>query len=233
MKQKLPYLLLVFSLFFGFNTIQAQCTPDPDCTEMICPAELSTAYESEAYDETITINVPAEYEGFTVHHIDVLTINNFPAGLSYICQDNDCSFYPEIPKCISITGTPEAGTTGTYGLEIVLEAFINVGGNPVSVGEIQQYLNMVVELESGIYTYSISEGMGIQVNPNPFQNSINITTNSISNNNLHIFDISGKEVIYIESFKQENLDISYLQSGVYFLQIENGKNTETVKIMKQ
>ena len=233
MKKTLPFLMLAFGLLFSFNMVQAQCTPDPDCTELICPAELNTAYEGEFYDETLTFYVPLIWEGFTVHHIDVLSITNLPSGIVYECQDFECSFYPEVIKCISFTGAPEAGTTGEYELLLTMEGFIDVGGNPMSIGELEETLTMTVELESGIYTYSISESMDLQVNPNPFQNSINISTNSTSSYSLHIFNISGEEVTYIETFNQNNLDISYLDSGIYFLQIESDTKTETVKIIKQ
>ena len=232
MKKTLPFLMLVFGLFFGFNMAQAQCTPDPNCTELICPVELSTAYEAEAYDETGTINVPQTWDGFTVHHIDVLSITNFPAGLSYVCQNNDCEFLPEIPKCISITGTPEAGTAGTYELLLTLEGFIDVGGNGISIGELQETLTMTVSIIDGIETAVIS-GLALEANPNPFQNSLKISTNASSNYSLRIFDVSGKEVINIPSFKEDVLDVSNLDYGVYFLQVQSENKTETIKIIKQ
>ncbi|MCK5774645.1 MAG: T9SS type A sorting domain-containing protein [Bacteroidales bacterium] len=232
MKKTLPFLMLAFVLFFGFNMVHAQCTPDPDCTELICPAELATAYEAEAYDETITINVPLTWDGFTVHHIDVLSISNFPANIGYVCQDNDCSFYPEIPKCISITGTPEAGASGEYELLLTLEGFIDVGGNAMSIGELEETLIMTVSIVDGIETAVIS-GLALEVNPNPFQNSIKISTNASSDYSLRIFDVSGKEITSIPSFKKDILDVSNLDYGVYFLQVQSENKTETIKIIKQ
>ena len=232
MKKTLPFLMLAFGLFFGFNTVHAQCIPDPDCTELICPAELPIAYEAEAYDEVITFNVPLTMSGYTVHHIDVLTITNFPIGLDYACQDYECSFYPEIPKCISITGTPEVGAAGEYELLLTLEGFIDVGGNPMSIGELEETINMTVSIVDGIETAVIS-GLALEVNPNPFQNNIKVSTNASNDYSLRIFDVSGKEITYISSFKEEILDVSDLDYGVYFLQIQSENKTETIKIIKQ
>ena len=232
MKKTLPFLMLAFGMFFGFNMAQAQCIPDPDCTELICPAELPTAYEAEAYDEVITFNVPLSWDGFTVHHLDVLSITNFPTNIDYVCQDNNCSFYPEIPKCISITGTPEVGAAGEYEILLTLEGFIDVGGNPMSIGELEETLIMTVSIVDGIET-AVFSGLALEVNPNPFQNSIKISTNSSSDYSLRIFDVSGKEITYISSFKQDILDVSNLDYGVYFLQVQSENKTETLKIIKQ
>lgn len=138
--KKLYYLILLFvGLFLSIININAQCTPDPDCTDPqgdgeYCPTEFPNAVEDEFYEQTLTVIAPVEQGGFTLHHIDVLNIGNIPPGMSYQCQNDDCSFYPSTPKCISIFGTPEVGSWGEYNLHLTIEIFIDVVGNPVSIG---------------------------------------------------------------------------------------------------
>ncbi len=140
MKKFFTFFILFSALFFFAGNSFAQCTPDPDCIDVggdgeFCPTEFPNAVEDEYYEQTLTVIAPVEQEGFTLHHIEVLDIGNIPPGMSYQCQDNDCSFYPATPKCINIFGTPAIGSWGSYNLQITIEIFINILGNPVSIGE--------------------------------------------------------------------------------------------------
>lgn len=138
--KKLYLLIIIFAgLLLSSNQLSAQCTPDPDCTDPqgdgeYCPTEFPNAVEDEFYSQTLTVIAPVEQGGFTLHHIDVLSIENIPPGMNYQCQNDDCSFYPASPKCISISGTPEIGSWGEYNLHLTIEIFIDVAGNAISIG---------------------------------------------------------------------------------------------------
>ena len=140
MRKHLLFILLFFGVLFHWNMVHAQCTPDPDCTDpegdgQYCPTELPNAVEAEEYDEVITIIAPIQVQGQDIHHIEVISINNIPPGMNFQCQDDDCTFWPGIARCISIYGTPEVDSWGTYQLEITLGIWIDLLGNPVYLGE--------------------------------------------------------------------------------------------------
>ena len=51
-----------------------------------------------------------------------------------------------------------------------------------------------------------------------------------------IFDITGKQLIHIGKkiyFNSENINVSYLKPGIYFVQLEIDNNTKTIKFIKR
>lgn len=166
--------MIAFIGSFALSTnIYAQCTPDPECVDTqgdgeYCPSELPNAVEDEYYDQTLTIIAPLEQGGFTLHHVDVLDIGNIPPGMNYQCQNDNCSFYPATPKCISIYGTPEVDSWGEYNLYLSIEIFIDVAGNPVSIGTITDS-SAVVYIEPQLHGDFLINGA---------------TPNEVCNNNL-------------------------------------------------
>ena len=73
----------------------------------------------------------------------------------------------------------------------------------------------------------------ISVYPNPAQDEIFIKSKATIYN-IVLYDISGKVVKnYRESEKlNTHLDISSLQTGIYFLHVESGAGAEIIKVMK-
>jgi len=140
--KKFTIILIVFvGLLFNY-TANAQCTPDPNCSDPegdgeYCPSQFPNAVEDEYYEETLTIIAPISQQGIVIHHIDLLSITNIPPGMNYQCQDDDCSFWPGIAKCVNVSGTPDIGSWGTYKLYLSIEIFMDVNGFPVSLGVVQ------------------------------------------------------------------------------------------------
>jgi len=159
MKTFIKSLSIILFLLLGLNSLFAQCEPDPDCTEMLCPTEFEPAVEDEYYEQVLTINLPEEIQGINIHHIDLLSIGNIPPGMIYECQDMDCTFWPLVPKCVQISGTPEIDSWGDYRLYLTFEVFMDLYGNPVSLGE-QQDSSAVVTIESQLHAnFNIDYGM--------------------------------------------------------------------------
>jgi len=72
--------------------------------------------------------------------------------------------------------------------------------------------------------------------PNPSSNSITITTENFENNfTIHIYDITGRLVKSEKenAGKETAIDISSIESGIYFLSVTDGKQTTTKKFIKQ
>ena len=69
--------------------------------------------------------------------------------------------------------------------------------------------------------------------PNPATNYFNIDRSNFSDGNiqLSISDISGKEVLQIPNLTKRTVDISHLSSGLYFVNIDNGKYKTSKKLV--
>lgn len=85
-----------------------------------------------------------------------------------------------------------------------------------------------------------SSNESINVFPNPFTNTTSIEFNlsEIKNISISIVDVLGKEVKNIstknlmEGKKKINIDLSELNSGIYFCKIKLNENIQTVKLIK-
>lgn len=74
----------------------------------------------------------------------------------------------------------------------------------------------------------------ISIYPNPVANSLNFAvTNSIVLSDVSIYDVTGKQVISSKDLSSNSIDVSRLQSGVYFAKFASEDKTVTKKFIKQ
>jgi len=73
----------------------------------------------------------------------------------------------------------------------------------------------------------------IKVYPNPAENVVYIESNNLLNARIDIMNISGATVISKESINSniEQIDVSGLSRGMYFIRITNSDNSVTQKLM--
>ena len=77
------------------------------------------------------------------------------------------------------------------------------------------------------------EQLIMNIFPNPCLDNINIIINESISGKLSLTDITGKEIKSIEDFKGGNLNLSKLQSGIYFITYRTIKGTLVQKISKK
>jgi len=82
---------------------------------------------------------------------------------------------------------------------------------------------------------SLSVGVNSRINevslyPNPARTSISFL-DDISGSDIHIFDILGKEVLRSTFLRENTLDVSSLQAGLYTATITDGKKTQTARFI--
>ena len=67
----------------------------------------------------------------------------------------------------------------------------------------------------------------LSIQPNPANDYIQINTGEANSTggNFRIYDITGKQVMKIDSNNQERIDISGLENGLYILSSEDNKTT--------
>lgn len=131
---------LVVLFFTALQVSQAQCTPDAaGCPDVgnpgeICPAILPSGVQGEPYSQTITILPPASATvgglPVTLFQVELLSVTNLPAGLSYESNQASNIFLSNNYYCVLLSGTPL--DTGTFPLKITVMPYLNVFGVPVS-----------------------------------------------------------------------------------------------------
>lgn len=70
---------------------------------------------------------------------------------------------------------------------------------------------------------------GLNIFPNPADEVLNIISNSSSDKNVQLFDLTGKKVLDITTVTQVN--VSTLKAGIYFAKINEKGKTDTRKII--
>ncbi len=230
MKNIIPILTIIIFSLFSLNIAHAQCTPDPDCVDpegdgQYCPTQFPNAIEDEYYDATLTIIAPISQQGIDLHHIDLLSITNIPPGMNYQCQDDDCSFWPGVAKCVSVFGTPEIDSWGTYNLHMTIEIFADISGFPVSIGVIEDsssYVTIEPQLH-GDFEIEYPEPGLICTN---YSTSVSYTGNATANATFswdfgdHIVVISGEGmgpyiIDYLSSYIGMDSISLEVQEGLY------------------
>ena len=63
--------------------------------------------------------------------------------------------------------------------------------------------------------------------PNPADKQVHINTSAI-NFRMHLFDLTGREVL---QSTEKDIDISTLEKGIYFLQLQTNNGTCTKQII--
>lgn len=243
MKQILPAM----ALFFAAHLAQAQCTPDPSATSPgIYPnfvENLDPATVGVAYSETITIVVPADttvevIPGFPttvpINNIKVNNVLGLPSGFSYACNPSSCIFPGGSTHCAVITGTATAGQEGTYALGIAVTYDVGLTQDDTVYGYVLN-VNPV-----GVAEIVKNTTIRSKVSPNPFSVNAEVSfiTPVATDVKISVFNLLGK-VVRTENMKASAGENTYtlkgaaLQPGIYLVEVSDGRNKSTQKLIKQ
>lgn len=130
MKSKATISLIIIIFFVvSANSQIIDCTPDPDCNEvipnngMICPDHLPDAVEGEHYEETITIIPISQLFMYHIHSVVLDSVGNVPEGLEWgKCSEVFLVTDPFTRYCLSVYGTP--AQAGDYHIKLYVTPFI-------------------------------------------------------------------------------------------------------------
>ena len=103
----------------------------------------------------------------------------------------------------------------------------DVQGNLLFTDIWNNRIRKVTNIANGIeqFTVNIEEPI---IYPNPANNKIIIDANDVVD--VKLFDVLGKQILHA---KQNDVDVSNVNDGVYFIQVQTTQNTTTQKIMVQ
>ncbi len=205
----------------------AQCTPDAsNTTDLITPSpqDLNTNLEvGIPYDETITLNVPADTTIFIltvdIDSVTISNVNGLPSGINYQCQNSNCSTPGGQQGCVSIFGTPDQA--GTY--NVILDITVHTASTTLPQTET---ITVIVSEPNSVANLT-AEQVGLTVYPNPVKESANVRFNMSSESevSVRVFNVLGGVVYQSQELGSVGVNSIELPSqswnaGYYLLNIE-------------
>ena len=247
-------LLFVAVTFISIATLNAQCTPDPQYTTPgVYPDSatgMSDACVGQAYDQLVTVIVPVDtvaelIPGFpTTLVFDSIVITSFtglPTGFTYSPNSPQNTSSPAdggtyeggTTGCLSITGNPTLADVGVYTLIINLDVY--VGGSPSSLAQqtVDYYTIEVLDCASnGIEENALSN---IVAFPNPTENVLTLNGLNGSTESIAILNTNGQVMMSYSTVQatQFEMNVSTLESGIYFVKIIENNELRTIRFIKK
>jgi len=173
-----------------------------------------------------------------VNHV-TFDVSGLPNGLNYTCDQSGCQYVSGVDGCILINGTPTQGGNFTVPVSMTINAQIPAITDPILGTTI--FAGMAIDLPSFTaveYDLFIDAGATaisevVQNNslyPNPTANEARLSLLSISD--VIVYNILGKEVFKANDFKGELiLSKNDLGKGMFYVMINSGSNSESIKLI--
>lgn len=140
------------------------------------------------------------------------------------------SVFTDSSRTIHVSGSPVTGTIpNTIDNLFVIQHSCVVQGN--SDRELTGTVDNLCINFHGVGIDELNYDEKILVYPNPFTNVINIS-NEIQVDEIQIIDVLGK-VIYSEQVKKNQIDVTSLARGIYFIKLISQEKSTTIKIIKR
>lgn len=232
MTRKLIFtILLGFAFSFSINVKAQDCTPDTLREPGISPEMLPFGQLNEAYSETISVLLfpdtvviqagnPVQVK---IDSMVMLEVNGLPQGLAYKCKDDNQTFLPMTPSCMSVYGTPTE--SGVFPLEIPIMTYGKVlGFVPINQGDtIRDYVITVMGGTNQVVKVNPSE---INIFPNPAITELSIMCKI----EPVVFNAKGQimELSWVSNRGVFSTNIQHLLPGIYTV-ISGGKTKRFIK----
>lgn len=231
--------LLFLGLLIGSMTAtQAQCTIANSCTPSTSTGYCSTpavgtalpnGTENVAYSTTIQVSLGTTAAGgaVTITDATVTAVTGLPTGLTGTPNPSNGVINGGGDGCILISGTPGAGTAGSYSVNAAVSVNTSFG---------VQNTNMIwpLTIDPAIGIATVANPGVFYVTPNPAGSQLSVTAD-FHFQSVRVFDALGNMALTHEASGAvaANLDLTKLNPGVYFIQVSDGNKTVTRKFIKQ
>jgi len=141
--------VLFFSFFLIFNfSLKSQCIPDtsisnstwglwPDTIQNLPNAIITLNYNTvlqlktpitvdEVVDQPVDVGgLTLDLTGWPVDSLKLVNVIGLPSGITWSCDNSNCSWLGDDVGCIELFGTPTVG--GVYDLTFQIDGFITLG----------------------------------------------------------------------------------------------------------
>lgn len=216
----------------------AQCTITPGCsvtasgycTTPPTSTNLPGATVSTTYTTVIQVSVGTTAGPATINSATVTSVTGMPTGLTYSTNPTNGVINGGSNGCILFTGTPGAATAGSYTITVNLSVSTNFGTQPASAS---WYLTVNPSTTTGIKTEVMNPAL-LVMSPNPAKSELNVAAD-FNIGKMQIIDALGKVVLQQDAnyANQTVIDLHQLNSGIYFLQINDGSRVISRKFIKE
>ena len=189
--------------------------------------------------------IPNQQNGFGTIWFAHTGIQNGPDGLALINGSTVIQFLSYEGSFVATAGAANGMTSVDIG---IVESNSTAVGNSIQLeGTGQNYTdftwggpranstNSVNQFETFSATLAVQKEQEVffSIFPNPVTNGIvNFKSQSNSIKNIRIFDVIGKQVFY-KNTSANNINISNLKSGMYFIKVQQDGKTATKKLVVQ
>jgi hypothetical protein len=163
-------------------------------------------------------------------------VNASPQVINQSGFITDTTQWTEIQGCFTAIGGEQYITIGNFNSNINTDTLYTGTSNPIPSDPQYAYFyidDITLIDQTTVGVNELGNGNRFEVYPNPANNILNISLNTIKENlAIKITDVIGRDVLVTEYKSQ--LDISFLEKGIYFVTIQqSGKTLGAKKIIKQ
>ena len=163
----------------------------------------------------------------------IRTENDLPTGwVTSICDPTSCK-PPESDS--SNFNLPRTGTSNYINIHFYPDGIEGIGTTKIRVEDPNDVSNYYIlsfvgdaRTTTGINEFSSST---ISMFPNPSNGNLNINSSSTDLISVSVFNMIGEEVLQISGNNKIQQDISDLKAGIYLVQVSNGDNKFTEKLI--
>lgn len=255
-------LLLFVAIAIATFSYAQPCTRDSNLLQtggLLSPApyspdspfyNLKKACINEPYNQSVTVNVPAAFGGFSIDSVTIpITggISMLPVGMSYTCDPPNCRFLPQTLGCILLEGTPTTANlpvpdTADLGITAIvwtplIDLPVTFPGTVAPGNHYYLILNPTGQCVSAA-TEPGSPFASVRNLPNPFtdQTTFEIQSTQTGRFQLEVFDLLGhrirsETVQLYEGANQVSFEFSSLPSGAYLYTVGNAASGRSVRRM--
>jgi hypothetical protein len=250
--------LIATSLFISY-TGYSQCTPDLSNTHVgILPdsaTNLPHAVVGVPYSTVMQVYVPVDTVSGSItcdyDYVKLTSMTGLPAGWTYACVPNNCTFPGNSHGCVLLTGpAPLASDAGNdYVMHVVVTYTLHIHGFPTlycvqdATQNIDYYHIPVDPAPTGIASHSAVNFDMWLYKPNPFSKStvVKFSTPKADTYTFKISNILGEtqfsKVVTASSGINEialsEKDMEALKGGVYLYSLGNSRNAITRRMLIQ
>jgi hypothetical protein len=164
----------------------------------------------------------------TIQNFVVNNVTGLPAGLSYACNNSNCTFNGGSTGCAQISGTPTI--LGIYPVTIKVTGNINLGFGVILPTPYVFSGYRIIVGTAGISEFS-SENLSVA--PNPVQE--NLTVNGLnSSDEIAIYSIAGELLISLKGNGTSTMDVNCgeLSKGIYLLKCTRDTTSTSMRFLK-
>ena len=239
-KAKITFLIVTM-IFFGDAKLYSQCSPATSLpTQGIFPDSFSNATVNMSYSQVIQflVNRDTTISGAqaVVDSLRILDILGLPQGFSYQCNKPNCMVNGGEIGCALINGTTSQQGLYPFKVPIKVSGKVNVFSTWIAQTkyDTNSTYSILVNSLNGIFEI-IDHSQPVKVYPNPAHHKLFIDARSVASltATVKLFDMKGKLLMTenINVYNNPSIDISSLNPGIYFAEINDGSKIYRAKFI--